>query len=195
MIRVLLQDCHARIRKYRQRIDQEKTRCCEFMGELGRNLLLQRVTEQARVQRVVRDAALEKKFRKMPNSTSPRNDKQVYNMLSKELTTDQMQVLRHKASCNAADAKPVNMIAAVESILSQTEAMRRVRYQVSSFLMAHRPREVLSKVERDALRQLKAEKGLAIVPADKGCVTIVLDRTDYLQKAKGLLEDRQSYVP
>nr|VZI36852.1 unnamed protein product [Spirometra erinaceieuropaei] len=61
--------------------------------------------------------------------------------------------------------------------------------------MAHRPREVFSKVERDALRELKADKDLAIVPADKGRSTVVLDRTDYLQKAKGLLEDRQFYVP
>ncbi|BHF72585.1 hypothetical protein SprV_0401565300 [Sparganum proliferum] len=91
------------------------------------------------------------------------------------------------------------MIAAVESILSQTEATEEtkslIRHQVSSLLMAHRPREVLSKVGRDALRELKAEKDLVIVPKDKGRSTVVLDRTDYLQKAKGLLEDRQFYVP
>ncbi|BHF81626.1 hypothetical protein SprV_0802475900 [Sparganum proliferum] len=61
--------------------------------------------------------------------------------------------------------------------------------------MAHRPREVLSKVERDALRELKADKDLVIVPADKGRSTVVLDRTDYLQNVKDLLEDRQFYVP
>nr|VZI05888.1 unnamed protein product [Spirometra erinaceieuropaei] len=55
--------------------------------------------------------------------------------------------------------------------------------------------EVLSKVERDALRELKADKDLLLVPADKGRSTVVLDRTDYLQKVKGLLEDRQFYVP
>nr|VZI35294.1 unnamed protein product [Spirometra erinaceieuropaei] len=91
------------------------------------------------------------------------------------------------------------MIAAVESILSHTEATEEtkslIRHQVSSLLMAHRPREVLSKVERDALRELKADKDLVIVPADKGRSTVVLDRTDYLQKAKVLLEDRQFYVP
>ncbi|BHF70947.1 hypothetical protein SprV_0401400000 [Sparganum proliferum] len=172
MIRVLLQDCHARLRKYRQRIDQEKTRCCEFMGEIGTNLLLRRIAEQAREQRMIRDAALEKKFRKLPNPTSPRNDKRVHNLSSKELTKVQMQVLRHEASFNTTDAKPVNMIAAVESILSQTEATEEtknlIRPQVSSLLMAHRPREVLSKVERDALRELKADKDLVIVPADKG---------------------------
>ncbi|BHF66264.1 hypothetical protein SprV_0200928000 [Sparganum proliferum] len=150
-------------------------------------------------QRMIRDAALENKFRKLPNPTSPRNDKLVHNLSSKELTKDQIQVLRHEASFNTTDAKPVNMIAAVESILSQTEATEEtkslIRHQVSSLLMAHRPREVLSKVERDAPRELKADKDLVIVPADKGCATVVLDKTDYLQKAKGLLEDRQFYVP
>ncbi|BHF79115.1 hypothetical protein SprV_0602223400 [Sparganum proliferum] len=169
------------------------------MGEIGTNLLLRRIAEQAREQSMIRDAALEKKFRKLPNPTSPRNDKRVHNLSSKELTKDQMQVLRHEASFNTADAKPVNMIAAVESILCQTEATEEtknlIRHQVSSLLMAHRPREVLSKVERDALRELKADKDLVIVPADKGRATVVLDRADYLQKAKGLLEDRQFYVP
>nr|VZI04337.1 unnamed protein product [Spirometra erinaceieuropaei] len=148
---------------------------------------------------MIREAALENKFRKLPNPTSPRNDKRVHNLSSKELANDQMQVLRHEASFNTADAKTVNMIAAVESILYQTEATEEtknlIRHQVSSLLMAHRPREVLSKIERDALRELKADKDLVIVPADKRRATVVLDRTDYLQKAKGLLEDRQFYVP
>ncbi|BHF59621.1 hypothetical protein SprV_0100258200 [Sparganum proliferum] len=91
------------------------------------------------------------------------------------------------------------MIAAVESILSQMEATEKtkslIRHQASSFLMTHSPREVLSKVERDALRELKADKDLVIVPADTGRSTVVLDRADYLQKAKGSLEDRQFYVP
>ncbi|BHF65703.1 hypothetical protein SprV_0200871600 [Sparganum proliferum] len=110
-----------------------------------------------------------------------------------------MQMLRHEASFNTADAKPVNMIAAVESILCQTVATEEtkslIRRQVSSLLATHRPRELLSKVEHDVLRELKADKDLVIVPADKGRATVVLDRTDYLQKAKGLLEDRQFYVP
>nr|VZI02327.1 unnamed protein product [Spirometra erinaceieuropaei] len=114
------------------------------------------------------------------------------------MAKDQLHVLRHEASFSVIDAKPVNMIAAVESILSQTEATEETKslicHQVSS-LMAHRPQEVLSKIERDALRELKANKVLVIVTADKGRAAVVLDRTDYLQKAKGLLEDRQFYVP
>nr|VZI17967.1 unnamed protein product [Spirometra erinaceieuropaei] len=161
---------------------------------MGTNLLRRRIAEQAREQSTIRYAALENKFRKLPSPKSPRNDKRVHNLSSKELT----KVLRHEASFNTADAKPVNMITAVESILCQTEATKEtknlIRHQVSSLLMAHRPREVLSKVERDALRELKADKDLVIVPADKGRATVVLDRTDYLQKAKGSLEDRHFYV-
>ncbi|BHF62337.1 hypothetical protein SprV_0200542600 [Sparganum proliferum] len=135
MIRVLLQGCNARLRKYRQRIDQGKTRCYEFMGEIVTNLLQQRVTEQAREQRMIRDAALENKFRKLPNPMSPINDKLVHNLSLKEKTKYQLQVLRHEASFNTTDAKPVNVIAAVDSILSQTEATEEtkslIRHQVS----------------------------------------------------------------
>ncbi|BHF65902.1 hypothetical protein SprV_0200891600 [Sparganum proliferum] len=120
------------------------------MDEIGTNRLLQRVAEQAREQRMIRDATPENKFRNLSNPTSPRNDKLVHNLSSKELTKDQMQVLRHEASFNTADAKTVNMIAAVESILSQTEATEETKslvpHQVSSLPMAHRPWEMLSKV-------------------------------------------------
>ncbi|BHF77153.1 hypothetical protein SprV_0502025600 [Sparganum proliferum] len=183
MIRVLFQDCHASLRKKRQRIDQEKARCCEFMGEIVTNLLQQKVTEQACEQRMIRDAALEKKFRKMPNPLSPRNDKLVHNLSSSEMTKDQLQVLRHEASFNTTDAKPVNMIAAVEAVLCQTEATEEtkslIRHQVSSLLMAHRPRERLSKVERDALRELKADRDLVIVPADKDLAIETIELLHY----------------
>nr|VZI19743.1 unnamed protein product [Spirometra erinaceieuropaei] len=168
------------------------------MGEDGIKLLQQRLAERTREHKATREAALESQFRKLPAPMPSKNDKLVHNLSSKELTEEQMPVLRHGASLNTADAKPANMIAAVESILSQTGATDKtknlIRHQVSSLLMAHRPRDVLPKVERDALKELRADNDLVIVPADKGRSMVVLDRTDYNQKAKSLLEDRQSYV-
>ncbi|VDM05046.1 unnamed protein product [Schistocephalus solidus] len=150
MLRGLLQDCHSRLRKDRQSNDQEKVNCCEFMGENGKKLLRQRVAERTCEQRVTRKAALENKFHELPAPTSPKNGKLVHNLPSKELTEDKMQVLRHEASLNTADAMPANMVAAVESILSQMdatdEAKNYTRHQVSSLLIAHRPRDVFSKV-------------------------------------------------
>ncbi|BHF61060.1 hypothetical protein SprV_0100403100 [Sparganum proliferum] len=58
-----------------------------------------------------------------------------------------------------------------------------------------RLRDVLSKVEHDALKKLRADNDLFILRADKMRSTVVLDRTEYSQTAKGLLEDGQSYVP
>ncbi|BHF80740.1 hypothetical protein SprV_0702386800 [Sparganum proliferum] len=159
-----------------------------------------KVTERAREQRTTRDAALGNKFHKLPDPTSSRGGTLVHNLSSKELTKEQVQVLRHDASFNTAEAKPVKMIAAVESaVINQTEAAEEtknlIRHQVSFLLMTHKPREIVPKVERDALRELKADRDIVIVPADKGRSTVVLDRTDYLQKANNLLEDRQFYVP
>nr|VZI15779.1 unnamed protein product [Spirometra erinaceieuropaei] len=61
--------------------------------------------------------------------------------------------------------------------------------------MTRKPREILPKVERDALRELKADKDIVIVPTNKGRSTVVLNKTDYLQKAKNLLENRHFYAP
>nr|VZI26002.1 unnamed protein product [Spirometra erinaceieuropaei] len=125
---------------------------------------------------------------------SSKNDKLVHNLSSKELTEEQMQVLLHEASFNTVDAKLANMIAVVESILSQTgatdETKNLLRHQVPFLPMAHSPRDVLSKVEHDALEELRADNDLVIVPAHTGRSTVLLDRTDYNQKSKSLLEDR-----
>ncbi|BHF58026.1 hypothetical protein SprV_0100097500 [Sparganum proliferum] len=94
----------------------------------------------------------------------------------------EVQVLRHEALFNTADAKSANMIAAVEPILSQTEATDDTKN-----LIRH-------QVERNALKVLRADNTLVIVPADKGRSAVVLDTTNYFQEAKTLLDDRQSYV-
>ncbi|BHF62083.1 hypothetical protein SprV_0100506400 [Sparganum proliferum] len=110
-----------------------------------------------------------------------------------------MLALRHEASVNTTDAKPVNVTATVKSNPSQTESTDEcnglIRYQLSSPLMVHRPSKVLSKVEPAALRELKADKYIFIVLAEKGRFMIVLDETDYLQKTKCLLDDCQSCGP
>ncbi|VDL88112.1 unnamed protein product [Schistocephalus solidus] len=96
----------------------------------------------------------------------------MHNLLSKELSEEQMHVLMHEAPFNTANARPANRIAAVESFLSQTEATdeayNHISHQVSFLLMVYRPRDVLSEVERDALEEFRAENDIVIVPAFYG---------------------------
>ncbi|VDL99964.1 unnamed protein product [Schistocephalus solidus] len=100
MIRVLLQDCHARLHKYRQRIDQEKAK---YEDEDGTKLLQQRVTELAHQLKETHDEALENEFRKLPNPTSSRND-----ILPQSITLSAIVTMPCRRAAAATDAEKFN---------------------------------------------------------------------------------------
>ncbi|VDL96335.1 unnamed protein product [Schistocephalus solidus] len=84
---------------------------------------------------------------------------------------EQVHVLWHGASFNRADANPVNIITATRLVINQTKVAEETKnfiqhHQVPSFLMAQKPREILLEVERDALRELKVDRDIIMVPAD-----------------------------
>ncbi|BHF62157.1 hypothetical protein SprV_0100513800 [Sparganum proliferum] len=51
-----------------------------------------------------------------------------------------------------------------------------LRHQVSSLLMSHRKTHSLLRDEQKALRELKADTEIVILPADKGRSTVILDK-------------------
>ncbi|BHF83967.1 hypothetical protein SprV_0902711600 [Sparganum proliferum] len=61
--------------------------------------------------------------------------------------------------------------------------------------MSHKQRKTLSKAEDEALRTLKADKSIVILPADKGRSTVVMNKEDYTNKVDELLGDRTAYIP
>nr|VZI15746.1 unnamed protein product [Spirometra erinaceieuropaei] len=119
-------------------------------------------------------------------------------MSSKQLTPTQLKVLSHEAYFNTVDADPVNLVATVGSILKQTgepdETTHLIRQQVTSSVMAYKPRAIIAKAEQSALKALRNDTSIVILSADKGRSTVVLDKTDYVQKANALLGDRQAYL-
>jgi hypothetical protein len=52
-----------------------------------------------------------------------------------------------------------------------------------------RPKDNLTRKERNALQNLKQDNKLTILPADKGNATVTLNTSDYKQKIASLLED------
>jgi hypothetical protein len=52
-----------------------------------------------------------------------------------------------------------------------------------------KPKDNLTRVEMEALRNLKKNPNLTILPADKGNATVILNTVDYKQKITSLLED------
>ena len=52
----------------------------------------------------------------------------------------------------------------------------------------------ISKVERDAIKSLKSNSDIMIVPADKGCATVIINTNDYKEKVKNHLADSNTYI-
>ena len=47
--------------------------------------------------------------------------------------------------------------------------------------------------EQRALKRLKTDQNIVILPANKGRVTVVMDKTDYNDKMDSLVSDKQTY--
>ena len=57
----------------------------------------------------------------------------------------------------------------------------------------HNLKPNLSRGEIEAMKQLKAEKDHMVLTADKGVTLVVMNRSDYIRKAKELLDDTNTY--
>ncbi|XP_072042470.1 uncharacterized protein [Amphiura filiformis] len=55
------------------------------------------------------------------------------------------------------------------------------------------PKSNISKGEKTALRDLKADPSILVLPADKGRATVVLNKETYVEKASELLSDSNTY--
>ncbi|BHF74750.1 hypothetical protein SprV_0501783800 [Sparganum proliferum] len=135
-------------------------------------------------------------FFRQAQSTVP-GQSSVHNLSSKQLTEDQVKVLQHESSYNTGDAQPVDFIAALEATLSKTDTTEdskdAIRQGVASLIISYRPRRTIPSAEVKAIKELKRDEEIVIVPADKGRATVVLDKSEYVAKAQQLLNDNQSY--
>ena len=53
----------------------------------------------------------------------------------------------------------------------------------------------VTKEELHALKRRKNDKNIVIIPADKGAVTIFMDKKDYTDKMDSLVNDKKTYEP
>ena len=66
----------------------------------------------------------------------------------------------------------------------------RVTFTLQS---ASLPNSNLTPDEQKQLQRLKTDKNIVILHADKGRVTVVMDKTDYNDKMDSLVNDKQTY--
>ncbi|BHF83969.1 hypothetical protein SprV_0902711800 [Sparganum proliferum] len=198
LLRTLINECHIRLRKYSKEIEMAKTACASYLEtETLRNLeswILIKVNEERNKKKT---QLLNKMCNLRQAQSTVSGPSSVHNLSSKQLTEDQVKVLQHESSYNTGDAQPVDFIAALEATLSKTDttedSKNAIRQRVASLIISHRPRRTIPSAEVKAIKELKRDEEIVIVPADKGRATVVLDKSEYVAKAQQLLNDNQSY--
>jgi len=126
------------------------------------------------------------------------NDQWVVNLSSKTLSISQLSVLSRGLKFARAPTMILvpHIIASVKDRLKNVPAdqVTSIRQKVTGLLKKTcLPRSNLTEEEVSAVRQLKQDNELAVVQADKGRPTVVMDRMEYEDKMKALLSGRLTY--
>ncbi|BHF78592.1 hypothetical protein SprV_0602170500 [Sparganum proliferum] len=116
MTRILIDNCHRRLQKYKAEIEENRRQCVHTLGDsvaadLGKTISALTHHRQGKK----REVSERKLTRLKPPGTESSN--LVHNLSSKQLTEQQLRVLQHEACFNTADADPVDFIAALEAML------------------------------------------------------------------------------
>ena len=120
-------------------------------------------------------------------------DRWVVNLSGEKLTNSQEEVLKLGLNFVSAPKKlPIlDMVATVEEGARKlkTEEANDLRGRVCGVLRnAKQPKDNITKEYREALKELRKNENIVIVPADKGSSTVVLKREDYHSKLSKMLE-------
>ena len=129
------------------------------------------------------------------------DDNWVRNISSRPLDKTETQVLSYglKHSVTPKRIPTEAIVSSVEAVLSRQRelsesAKDNIRSRIASTIQsASLPDSNLTKDERQALKRLKTDENIVILPADKGRVTVVMDKTDYYDKMDALVNDKQTY--
>ena len=95
--------------------------------------------------------------------------------------------------------KQVPTEANVEAVLSRQHELSEstkdnIKTRVTSTLQsASLPNTNLTPNEHRALKRLKTDENIVILPANRGRVTVIIDKTDYNDKMDGLGNDKHTY--
>ena len=125
--------------------------------------------------------------------------KTVVNLSSRALSKDEQTVLE-KGLNYVPTTKPKNQddfITNVEKGLQQLAPGGKIdylRHQIAETLLkSQHQRSNLTNNERNAIRQLKQDKDITVLPADKGRATVVMNTVDYNDKVEKMLSDTKTY--
>ena len=112
---------------------------------------------------------------------------------SRSLTEAEVSLLKKglNFAVTPADMPATEIIAKVESAVRPLNEERAdtVRRAVNTILQqAEPPKPNITKEKQDALKSLKDDKSIMVLPADKGCASVILDTGTYHAKMSVLID-------
>ena len=148
----------------------------------------------------VSQADSDNNWRRNDNITSDTTDKWIKNLSDRALNNHEQSVLS-KGLNFAIPPKSlpvVDIITATESAIKKANLQpleaETLRHKISTSLShSSVPTSNISKEEEAAIKSLKNDKNIVILPADKGWCTVVLNHADYDKKVQLLLSDTDTY--
>ena len=125
--------------------------------------------------------------------------KWVINLSNTPLTEDQEALLKHGPNYAITPRRPPyeEYIKAIETACLSLDAKLAEELRLDMYRVLRHPRQLkpnVSKGEMAAIKQLKADKDRVILTADKGIALVILEKKDYIEKAKQLLQDTNTYT-
>ncbi|XP_037501446.1 uncharacterized protein LOC119375339 [Rhipicephalus sanguineus] len=146
---------------------------------------------EAKKHKVAQDKKLGSILRDRESATIPPSTF-VTNLSSRHLSTPELAALAKGHGFNISAIPPISkIVAAVEDGIQHLEAGARQETRLKVIgVLSKIPARLSSNLpdeERKALIDLKKDKTIVVLPADKGNSTVVMDRADYEKRAGELL--------
>ena len=205
LVRARINDCHRRLNYYKDKLQQRLDKLRQFIPTDLLDTILtiadRRAKKTAEQHRTKTQLKLTRLQRTKGKKQQKPDDNWVRNISSRPLDKTETQVLSYglKHSVTPKRIPTEAIVSSVEAVLSRQRelsesAKDNIRSRIASTIQsASLPDSNLTKDERQALKRLKTDENIVILPADKGRVTVVMDKTDYYDKMDALVNDKQTY--
>ena len=199
----LVSNCHYRIGIYLRRIVRNTNYVSTLIpDDLTNQLKHEATVKHTRIRNLKKQQLISKyeHLAKSVNNNIQVNDRWITNISNRTLTIDEKRVLSkglNFATMHSKDDK-LKLIAAVEPVIDSLSATTLdekniLRQRVATAVNCASNTNNITYKEQNALKSLRSDESILIVPADKGRSTVVINKTDYMEKVSEHLNDETTY--
>ena len=206
MLNARINDCHKWLNKYKSLLEKAVEKLRQSLPsnllEIVRSIADKRAYKRALECRTRQVEKLRKLYETSKRLNRPKPDVNwVKNISSRQIDDSETKLLSYglKHSITPRHVPTETIVAGVEDALSRLDNLTEdakdyIRSKVASTIQSTpRLESNLSREELRALKRLKNDDTIVILPADKGRVTVVMDKSEYFDKMNHLVEDRKTY--